>query len=262
MITDEYDSSKSYAVGDYCIKDNTLYKCTTAISTAEAFNSAHWSATTIDEELKLKQDNLTAGTGINLANNALSVKYGTATGTACQGNDSRLSNSRTPTSHASSKTTYGVGTTSNYGHCKTRNNLTASSHTDGEALSAYQGYLLDQKITNNFFYKSGDSYSDSGLFHAGGMITGGLSEIQTTITLPKRLDNISNISVNSYKLTTRKIEGGYLLNQATSGLTVIASKVDDCHIRLSIKNSDGSTFDSTNNTPVCVSIYSLSLSFS
>ena len=36
----------------------------------------------------------TAGTGLNLSNKAFSVKYGTSEGTACQGNDSRLSNSR------------------------------------------------------------------------------------------------------------------------------------------------------------------------
>lgn len=46
------------------------------------------------------------------------VKFGTTAGTACQGNDSRLSNARTPVSHASSSTTYGVGSTSNYGHVK------------------------------------------------------------------------------------------------------------------------------------------------
>lgn len=56
--------------------------------------------------------------------------------------DTRLTNKRTPTSHASTGTTYGVGTTSSYGHCKTINNLTTSSHTNGYALSAYQGYLL------------------------------------------------------------------------------------------------------------------------
>lgn len=39
------------------------------------------------------------GTGLNLSSNAFSVKYGTAAGTACQGNDSRLSDARTPTAH-------------------------------------------------------------------------------------------------------------------------------------------------------------------
>lgn len=72
--------------------------------------------------------------------------FGTAAGTFCQGNDSRLSNSRTPTSHATSATTYGVGTTSSYGHCRTINNLTTSSHTNGYALSAYQGKLLKDSV--------------------------------------------------------------------------------------------------------------------
>ena len=35
-----------------------------------------------------------AGTGLNLSGTSFSVKYGTASGTACQGNDTRLSNAR------------------------------------------------------------------------------------------------------------------------------------------------------------------------
>lgn len=50
---------------------------------------------------------ISAGTGLTgggdlSANRTLAVTYGTTAGTACQGNDSRLSDSRTPTSHASS----------------------------------------------------------------------------------------------------------------------------------------------------------------
>lgn len=52
MITDAYSSSRTYAVGDYCIYENTLYKCTTAISTAENWNSAHWTAVNISDELE------------------------------------------------------------------------------------------------------------------------------------------------------------------------------------------------------------------
>ena len=74
------------------------------------------------------------------------VTYGTTAGTACEGNDSRLSDSRTPTSHASSATTYGVGTTSNYGHCKLADNLTTSSYADGVALAANQGKSLKDLI--------------------------------------------------------------------------------------------------------------------
>lgn len=55
---------------------------------------------------------------------------------------------KAPTAHASTGTTYGVGTTANYGHCKVRNDLLAAAFSNGEALSAYQGYLLKQLIDN------------------------------------------------------------------------------------------------------------------
>lgn len=47
------------------------------------------------------------------------------------------------TNHASTANTYGLGTTSNYGHVKTINGLGQTDHADGTALSAYQGYVLD-----------------------------------------------------------------------------------------------------------------------
>ena len=59
---DAYDDTSTYAVGDLCIYNNTLYKCTTAITTAEAWNASHWTATSIADEISRidddKQDNL------------------------------------------------------------------------------------------------------------------------------------------------------------------------------------------------------------
>lgn len=46
----DYDAGKSYAVGDYCLHDGTLYRCTTATA-GEAWNAAHWAATTLAAEL-------------------------------------------------------------------------------------------------------------------------------------------------------------------------------------------------------------------
>ena len=43
---------KTYAVGDYCIYENALYKCSTAISSAEDWTEGHWTKTTIAAELK------------------------------------------------------------------------------------------------------------------------------------------------------------------------------------------------------------------
>ena len=72
--------------------------------------------------------------------------FGTSANTFCQGNDSRLSDARTPTAHASTATTYGVGSSTNYGHVKLYDNVTGSN-TDGaptqkavkEAIAATEG---------------------------------------------------------------------------------------------------------------------------
>ena len=52
ISSDAYDNSKLYAVGDYCIYDNKLYRCITAIESAEAFNIEKWNQTTVCEEIK------------------------------------------------------------------------------------------------------------------------------------------------------------------------------------------------------------------
>ena len=56
------------------------------------------------------------GNGFTNNNGTISVTYGTAANTSCVGNDARLSNSRTPVAHASTTTTYGVSSATNYGH--------------------------------------------------------------------------------------------------------------------------------------------------
>ena len=48
---DAYDDTATYSVGDLCIYNNTLYKCTTAITTAEAWNANHWAQTSIADEI-------------------------------------------------------------------------------------------------------------------------------------------------------------------------------------------------------------------
>ena len=46
-LAPEYDSTATYAVGDYVLKSGTLYRCTTAITTAEAWTPAHWTQASI-----------------------------------------------------------------------------------------------------------------------------------------------------------------------------------------------------------------------
>ena len=41
-LADEYNSSSTYALDECCYHDGLLYKCTTAITTPEAWDSTHW----------------------------------------------------------------------------------------------------------------------------------------------------------------------------------------------------------------------------
>jgi len=47
---EEYNPAGTYAVGSYCTHEAKLYRCTTAITTAEAWTAAHWTETTVAGE--------------------------------------------------------------------------------------------------------------------------------------------------------------------------------------------------------------------
>ena len=51
MIAPTYSTSGKYAVGDYVIYNNGLYRCTTAITSGESWTSGHWKAVTIGGEV-------------------------------------------------------------------------------------------------------------------------------------------------------------------------------------------------------------------
>lgn len=46
-----YSTSQTYALGAYCTREGNLYRCTTAITTAEAWTADHWTETTVGAEL-------------------------------------------------------------------------------------------------------------------------------------------------------------------------------------------------------------------
>jgi len=50
-IVDTYSNSNTYKVGDLVTYNEILYKCITAISTAEDFDSTKWSQTSLIDEI-------------------------------------------------------------------------------------------------------------------------------------------------------------------------------------------------------------------
>lgn len=50
-IASVYDNTKTYDVGDYVIYNNDLYRCITAITTAESWTAAHWAAAVLGDDV-------------------------------------------------------------------------------------------------------------------------------------------------------------------------------------------------------------------
>lgn len=50
-IADAFSTLQTYAVGDYCIYESILYKCTTAIETAGAWDSTKWTPCVVTDEM-------------------------------------------------------------------------------------------------------------------------------------------------------------------------------------------------------------------
>ena len=82
-----------------------------------------YSKSSVDSKLSGKENS------IGSKRTAFNKDFGTVIGTVAQGNDSRFTDSRTPRSHASSSTTYGVGSSSSYGHLKLSDSVSSSSDT-------------------------------------------------------------------------------------------------------------------------------------
>lgn len=87
-------------------------------------------------------------------NTAFNKNFGSAANTVCQGNDARLSNSRTPTEHASNQMTYGVGTDGNYGHVQLSGNDTNSVNNGSHTALRYK-YVSNRTVNLNTYLSEG-----------------------------------------------------------------------------------------------------------
>ena len=74
VIADDYDPSSTYDVGDRVMRNGTMYRCKTAITTAEAWNASHWESANVDGELSQlsgdlneKADKVSSATSGNFA---------------------------------------------------------------------------------------------------------------------------------------------------------------------------------------------------
>ena len=82
VIAPQYSASATYAVGDVVIYNGDLYRCTTAITRAEAWNPAHWTAVSLAEASHMAATASTpgvirVGSGLTISGYVLAVNTGT-----------------------------------------------------------------------------------------------------------------------------------------------------------------------------------------
>lgn len=59
VLAPAYSSSETYGLGEYVVYNHVLYRCTTAIPTAEAWNSAHWTQVVLTEDISTRVEGRT-----------------------------------------------------------------------------------------------------------------------------------------------------------------------------------------------------------
>lgn len=134
---------------------------------------------------------------------------------------------------------------------------------DDESLEVQGINILD-----SIYYKSGDTYSVSGRIVDNGYISDSSKQINFTITLPKSMKNVTP-TITDLKVNGRHVGGGYIFSSGyvtagydvlnDSNITVsILSKEDDY---LTIQLVRSTSWSVTNNTPISMSIESMTISF-
>lgn len=69
IVANPYDETSTYAVGEYVTHDNNLYKCNTAIVTAEEWNAEHWTLVDVISAIPTKTSELDNDSGFITGDN-------------------------------------------------------------------------------------------------------------------------------------------------------------------------------------------------
>lgn len=123
------------------------------------------------------------------------------------------------------------------------------------------GAMTQKAATDTFadydgiYYKSGDVYTTERAHYCAGVLTSSRRGLRFQIELPKKLTNITGVTVNSMTLTIRVPAGGYMVqlwDAVTNANSLTINIVDDTTISVFIdQNSDLYT---TNNIPIIVEV--------
>lgn len=117
----------------------------------------------------------------------------------------------------------------------------------------------DDAMTDELYYKANDTFtiqSSYGGYYTGGIISGGKKTLVWSIVLPKRLTNITSVTIENIVLTARHSEGGYIYSEATlsqiNGTINIYVNSDNTITFVNERTAEVSA--AVNNTPIGVSM--------
>lgn len=75
IVAAPYDSSSTYNKDDYVIYNNSFYKATQDIDTAEEWDSTHWQLTSASDEIKALKESISYPTAITITNPPTKTEY-------------------------------------------------------------------------------------------------------------------------------------------------------------------------------------------
>ena len=123
-------------------------------------------------------------------------------------------------------------------------------------------------ILNSIYYQSGDTYNVNGRIVDNGYISDSSKQINFTVTLPKSMKNVTP-TITKLKVNGRHVGGGYIfsngyisagydvLNDSNINVSILSKQDDFLTITLQATTS----WNVTNNTPISMSIESMTISF-
>lgn len=120
-------------------------------------------------------------------------------------------------------------------------------------------------LNDSLFYKAGDvieigNAGTPGLYVANGYISGGTQSLFVILVTPKRLDNITSITIDSINVEARGTSGylnsqsGFVEYVGKDNYTIPAWKSSNNTITIRLQKSSAFT-NVTNNTPVVLAGY-------
>ena len=122
-------------------------------------------------------------------------------------------------------------------------------------------------ILKSIYYFAGDQYKVKGRIIDNGYITTNSTSISFTITLPKNMKNVTP-TITELKVNARHVGGGYVFPYSGSGYDILSDSSltteitfkEDDYLTFTIKSN--TALSVTSNTPVSISLESITISFS